>query len=300
MHKKSTSLVAPALAAGQRPSIVFSHANSFGAPTYRLMFEALRQRGFAVSAIDQFGHDPAYPVNNNWSNLVEHLRQHIVVQQAANQAQAGAQAQGQPVPPPVLVGHSLGGILSLMCAAQHPELALAVVMVDSPVLGGWMAASLRLAKKTSLAESFSPGKVSKARRIHWPSIDAALEHFQHKKAFAQWHPQVLRDYIEHGTVPDPAHPEHRILRFDRAIETRIYNTLPDNLDAMLKRHPLRCPVAFIGGTHSKEMKQVGMTMTDKVVKGRITMLDGGHLFPMEKPLATAAAIEANILNLIGL
>jgi hypothetical protein len=27
------------------------------------------------------------------------------------------------------------------------------------------------------------------------------------------------------------------------------------------------------------------------------MLDGSHLFPMEQPLATAAAIEASLLNL---
>jgi hypothetical protein len=29
------------------------------------------------------------------------------------------------------------------------------------------------------------------------------------------------------------------------------------------------------------------------------MLDGSHLFPMEKPLATAAAIEAALRNLDG-
>ena len=48
---------------------------------------------------------------------------------------------------------------------------------------------------------------------------------------------------------------------------------------------------------SKEMKQVGMDMTEQLTKGRIMMLDGSHLFPMEKPIATAAAIEASILNL---
>ena len=48
------------------------------------------------------------------------------------------------------------------------------------------------------------------------------------------------------------------------------------------------------------MKQVGMAMTDSLIGstgntlGRITMLDGSHLFPMEKPLATAAAIEASL------
>jgi surfactin synthase thioesterase subunit len=89
----------------------------------------------------------------------------------------------------------------------------------------------------------------------------------------------------------------RVLSFDRAVETAIYNTLPDNLDALLKRHPVKCPVSFIGGTHSVEMKQVGMAMTQKVTKGRIMMMDGSHLFPMEKPVATAAAIEAAIRNM---
>ena len=36
----------------------------------------------------------------------------------------------------------------------------------------------------------------------------------------------------------------------------------------------------------------------KVTRGRIAMLDGTHLFPMEKPLATAAAIEAALRNLL--
>ncbi len=62
-------------------------------------------------------------------------------------------------------------------------------------------------------------------------------------------------------------------------------------------HPLRCPVAFIGGRDSEEMRQVGMAMTQRVTQGRTMMLDGSHLFPMEQPLATAAAIEASLLNL---
>lgn len=37
-------------------------------------------------------------------------------------------------------------------------------------------------------------------------------------------------------------------------------------------------------------------MKEKVTQGRVMMLDGSHLFPMEKPMATAAAIEAAVLN----
>jgi hypothetical protein len=52
------------------------------------------------------------------------------------------------------------------------------------------------------------------------------------------------------------------------------------------------PVAFIGGRDSQEMQQIGPAMTRRVTEGRMIMLDGSHLFPMEKPAATAAAIEA--------
>lgn len=263
------------------PRIVFSHGNSFPAGTYRVLFESLRQRGFQVDAVEMYGHDAKYPVSNNWPNLVQQL------------ADFARDKQGDGAPA-FLVGHSLGGILSLMCAARHPQLARGVVLIDSPVIGGWRATTLGLAKRTPLIGSLSPGRISQKRRNHWPSAEAALESFQHKKAFAKWDPQVLRDYIAHGTRDEGG---QRVLSFDREVETAIYNSLPHKLDSLLKRHPLKCPAAFIGGTHSAEMRQAGMDLTQQVVKGRVMMLDGSHLFPMEKPLATAAAIEATLRNL---
>jgi hypothetical protein len=116
-----------------------------------------------------------------------------------------------------------------------------------------------------------------------------VEHFRHKKAFANWEEQVLQDYAAHCTHDEDG---ERVLSFDRDIETAIYNTLPHNLDQLLRRHPLRCPVAFIGARGSQENRQVGLAMTERVTEGRMMMLDGSHLFPMEKPVATAAAIEA--------
>ena len=264
------------------PLIVFSHANSFPASTYRVLFRELRSRGFKVRALEKFGHAPQYPVSNNWPQLA---------QQLADFAQAEIQKAGEPA---FLVGHSLGGLLSLMAAARHPELARGVLLIDSPLLSGWLAKTLGVIKSAQMVGSVSPGAVSRRRRDSWPSAQAALEYFQQKKAFARWEPQVLRDYVEHGTHEQDG---QRVLSFERDIETAIYNALPDNLDRLLRRHPLKCPAAFIGGLHSRERKQVGMAMTEQVTKGRITMLDGSHLFPMEKPAVTAAAIEAALLNL---
>ena len=164
-----------------------------------------------------------------------------------------------------------------------------MLLLDSPLLGGWKATALGAMKRTQMVGSVSPGRVSRKRKNRWPSVEEAFEHFRHKKAFAQWDEQVLRDYVSHCTHDEGG---ERVLSFDRDIETAIYNTLPDNLDRLLRRHPLKCNVAFIGARGSGEMKQVGMQMTEQVTQGRSIMLDGSHLFPMEKPVATAAAIEA--------
>jgi pimeloyl-ACP methyl ester carboxylesterase len=268
--------------------IIFSHANSFPLSTYAVLKRSLRARGYTVRGVDKFGHDPQYPVTSNWPHLV---------QQLADFAGPEIERHGQPA---WLVGHSLGGFLSLMCAARFPQLGghglKGVLLLDSPLLGGWRARTVELAKRTQLVGSISPGKVSRKRRNAWPDAEAALAHFQHKKAFARWDPQVLRDYIEHGTMDVPtAHGTQRMLAFDRDVETAIYNTLPHNLDRLLRRHPLQCPVAFIGGTQSEEMRQVGTRMTFKVLGPnpgeRLQMVEGSHLFPMERPQDTAALIE---------
>jgi pimeloyl-ACP methyl ester carboxylesterase len=261
--------------------LVFSHANSFPASTYRMLFKSLRSRGFTVKAVEKFGHDPLLPVTNNWPNLERQL---------TDFTRAHCERHGEPA---WLVGHSLGGFLSLMTACRAPELARGVLLLDSPLLGGWRATTLGMIKRTALVGSFSPGAISSKRRFSWSSQEEALEHLRHKRAFARWDPQVLQDYIEHGTHDEDG---KRVLSFRREVETAIYNTLPDNLDGLLKRHPLKCPAAFIGGLQSREMQQVGMTLTEQLVRGRICMLDGSHLFPMEKPLATAAAIEAALRN----
>jgi pimeloyl-ACP methyl ester carboxylesterase len=184
-----------------------------------------------------------------------------------------------------------------MVAGQAPALARSVVMIDSPVVAGWRAHSLHVAKVTGLVKRVTPGKVSQRRRWQWPSAPAALAHFAGKHSFARWEPQVLQDYIACGTVPDPqpGQPDAVRLAFSREVETRLYNTLPHNMAPFLRRHPPRCPVGFIGGTQSAELRQAGLAATRVLTQGRILWLEGSHLVPMERPLATAQAV----LELLG-
>lgn len=269
-----------------QPLVIFSHGNSFGASTYRVMLDAIRARGFRVEAIEKLGHDPRYPVTNNWPHLVQQLSDFV--------APLAQHHDGV-----FLVGHSLGGILSMMVAAKHPQLARGVVLLDSPMLGGWKAKLLKVGKRMPGAQAFSPAAVSRKRRTTWANEADALAHFQHKKVFAQWHPQVLQDYVTYGTHDEHTpHGTRRVLSFDRDIESAIYNGLPDHLDSYFKHHPLHCKAALIGGLQSRELQQVGLDFTRRITQGRVMKIDGTHLFPMEHPLVAAAAVETALLNLM--
>jgi pimeloyl-ACP methyl ester carboxylesterase len=263
--------------AGRGETLVFSHANGFPAGTYRVLFEAWRAAGLRVLAVERFGHDPAHPVTSNWPHLRDELLAFIA-----------REAPGERVH---LVGHSLGGYLSLLAASRRPGLAQSLTLLDSPVVAGWKAHAVQVAKATGLARRVTPGRISARRRERWASRSEALAHFQSKRAFAVWDERVLHDYMRAGLEDDPAHgPEAVRLAFHRDIETRIYNTLPHHLMPLLRRHPPRCPIGYIGGTRSAEGRQAGLAATRALVHERLMWLDGSHLYPMERPDDTAAAV----------
>ncbi len=261
--------------ARSKGTVAFSHANGFPAGTYEALFDVWRQAGWRVIALDKFGHDATFPVRSNWSPTRDELLTFTE-----------REAPGEKVH---FVGHSLGGFLSLLAACRRPQAAASVVLIDSPLVAGWRAHGLQVFKATGLIKRVSPGKVSQFRRWQWPTAADAYRHYAAKAAFARWDPRVLGDYIACGIEPDAEHGNVR-LAFRREIETRFYNTLPHHLERVLHRHPPQCPVSFIGGTQSAEMRQAGMVTTRRVCNGRIQMIEGTHLFPMEKPAETAAAV----------
>ena len=265
------------------PTLVFSHANGFPAGTYRVLFEAWRAAGWRVEAVEKFGHDPRFPVSSNWPRVRDELVHFI------DHLQLGA--------PVVLVGHSLGGFLSLLTASHRPDLARAVLLLDSPLIAGWRAQSLRMAKATRLIRRVSPGRIAERRRRHWPSAEACLAHYAGKSLFARWDPKVLADYVAAGT--EPAAEGGVQLAFDRDTESRIYNTLPHHLSELLRRHPLRCPVGFIGGHQSRELRAVGLEATRRLTHGRVRIVQGGHLFPMEHPDTAATQVLSLIDELLA-
>lgn len=261
-----------------KPILHFAHANSFPASTYRLFFEALAP-DYEVQALPMHAHNPAYPVADNWQALQRELEDELVARYRA---------------PVILVGHSLGGLLSMMLARARPDLVRCVVLLDAPVVAGWRAFLLRVAKVSGLDMQFSSARFSQRRRTVWPDVDAAHAHFASKPMFAIWPDAVLRDYVQHGTVP---HPDGVTLRFSREIETAVYRGLPNHMGRVARR-PYPVPIGFVGGTDSVECRQAGWSATRRLVGPNFVQIPGGHLFPMESPQAAAEATHRMIQSLL--
>lgn len=254
--------------------IVFSHANSFGASTYRQLFAQWREAGHEVAAVERFGHDPQFSVDRRWQGMTRQLTSLI---------------DSLDEPRVWLVGHSMGGYLSLLAAGQRSQRVRGVILLDAPIIHGWKSGLIGAVKATGQMARVSPAAAAIRRRDRWASLAEVRQHFAAKPLFACWNPGVLDDYVAHGTEPDPASGSSADLRlrFRPEIEAEIYSTVPHRLVPYLRTHPPGGPVAFIAGTRSREVKQVGLAATSRVCHGRIGWIDGSHLFPFEQPVQTA-------------
>lgn len=261
-----------------RPLLHFVHGNSYPSGAYGRLLDALRDE-YDVRTTDMLGHDPRYPVDDNWQGLVAELI-------------AQLETYGEPA---ILVGHSLGGAVAMLAAARRPDLARCVVMLDSPVVGGWRALVWRVAKALGLGRRLSPGGIAIRRRHVWPSRAAAYEHFHGKPIFRAWAPGALDDYLDHGLV---SHADGVQLRFSPEVESDIYSTLPHDMDRIL-RAPFPVPIGFVAGTDSLELRRAGLDATRRLVGDNLVTIPGTHLYPMESPQLTAQLTRGMIVRLLA-
>ncbi|WP_017902704.1 alpha/beta fold hydrolase [Pseudomonas asplenii] len=249
--------------------VFFAHANGFPSGTYGKLFAALSPE-YEVAHLQQHAHDPRFPVDDNWRNLVDELIHHLERQ-----------------PGPVWgVGHSLGGVLHLHAALRRPQLYKGVVMLDSPVLTRTDQWVIRAAKRLGFIDRLTPAGRTLGRREEFSDLEAARQYFAGKRLFREFDPDCLDAYLQHGLR---AEGNRLRLSFDPDTEIRIYRGVPHTSPG-LARH-LKVPLAVVRGRSSRVVMRHHTRAVRQLPQGESLSMPGGHMFPLERPQDTAQLLK---------
>lgn len=251
-------------------TVFFAHANGFPAATYTKLFDALAPE-YRVEHLGLHGHDPQFPVNENWYNLVSELIHHL-------------EQRDQPV---WGVGHSLGGVLHYHAAQLRPELYRGVAMLDSPLLTRADQMVIRAAKRFGFIDRITPAGRTIGRREEFADHAEAHRYFAGKSLFRRFDPECLDAYIKHGLQLVGSTLR---LRFDPATEISIYRNVPHTSAGCPQQ--LQVPLVMVRGLDSRVIMAHHTRLVRRVPKGEYMTLPGGHMFPLEHPLQTASLLKS--------
>lgn len=257
----------------RRPELHFAHANGIPSACYAKLFRALEPR-FDVTYVPKIGTDPKYPVEATARCITEQVADSI-----------RAQCKG----PVVGVGHSLGGITTFMAAHRYPELFERVILIDPPLFDGVPALLIGMLKAIGRADAITPAKKSSARREHFPSREHARESLGKKALFRAFDEDCFDDYLRFGF--DDVHDGVR-LAIPKSVEVGIFRITPHD---WWRYRKLAVPGSLLLGSES-EFRKGGATVRFARKHGLThAMMQGSHMFPLERPLRTADAIVAHAL-----
>jgi pimeloyl-ACP methyl ester carboxylesterase len=252
--------------------IHFAHGNGFPSPCYGQMLNELSGQ-FKITHIDMIGHNPTFPVTENWHYLVDEIIQSISSQ------------SNEPV---IAVGHSLGGVLSAIAAIEKPEYFKAVILLDSPLLGRFKSSMVKFAKALGIIDRVTPALRTKGRRVYWQSKQELIRYLKCRSLFKTFDDECLNDYIDHGLKKSN---DGYFLRFDRHIEYLIYRTIPHTMPQYQGK--LTTPCALIYGQNSNIITGNDRRNMRRNYDVKLFPVKGTHLYPLEYPhLAAQKVITA--------
>ena len=255
---------------GARP-VVLNHATGFLAWLWEPVAKPLVAAGYRVLAYDARGHGdsdkpPATDANYNWHLCVDDLRGFL----------DALELRGVP-----FVGHSFGGATGLFLAGTRPEYLSRIVAIEPIVMpGGFTPDATR-------RDEMAAG--ARRRRHVFGSAEEMIEQYRSRPAFAKWTDETLWLYVEHGTNR----------REDGSLELKCSGKIEGSMFANSGSLPvwevlpqIEAPVLVMHGEDTEGLlTTVAEAVANRVPQGTVqTISDAGHLAPMERPEAVAAAV----------
>jgi len=258
---------------GEGEHLVFFHANGFPPAMYQQMLQPLTDE-YKVSAVYQ---RPLWPLPvpddfDNWRLMIDDACRFVA-------------AQPEPI---TLVGHSMGGLISLICAVREPEKVKQLILLDPVILAPHMIWVMRnlpycLRKRLPLVEK------TLRRQNTFANIQQGFDFHRKVRGFKNISDSVLADYMAEGLYETD---DGFKLSYSREWEATIYQTIPWAWSSI--KSLTTDTVVFRG--HDSDTLSIESVARLLREQPRIKLVEvaGGHLFPLEQPLQTAELIRQHL------
>lgn len=242
-----------------RPGLVLVHGGAAHAHWWTFLAPMFAENWHVV-ALDLSGHGDSG------------RRDHYSHDAWAREVMAVADAAGS-AGPPVLVGHSLGGMVTIQTASDHGDRLRGAVIVDTPVR-----------RPDPESEEGARGRAFRRPGIY-PTLDVALEHFRLIPPQPCEHDFIV-DHIARNSLGET--PEGWTWKFDPTLFKHTLVSLRDQLASV------RCRVALFRGEHSITVPPDTADYMYELMDRNspvVTIPDAHHHLILDQPLAFVAALR---------
>lgn len=252
------------------PVIFFMHGNGLCGMAYWPMLKHLRN-SFDIVLLDAPGHG-ASDSSGGFAGWEQDAIACFAAWQSIADEYVGAEHH--------LVAHSYGGVLATIMLAEHPEAFQSAVLLDPVFFPPRMLALGKILDSLGLLKYHKLSRKTRNRQDLWPCIEDARQHLLDRSVYKKWESACIEGYLQFG-FRATSDGEEVGLCCDKAIEARIYATLPYRLPLFVNR--VRTPCVVISGDQSYDfvVKSVpNYCANNPVIEHREIL--GGHNFMLEQ------------------
>ncbi|MBM4185820.1 MAG: alpha/beta hydrolase [Gemmatimonadetes bacterium] len=189
----------------------------------------------------------------------------------------------------IAIGHSFGGVASLLAAGLPGSAIAGLVLLDPTLLEPEVFAAMEAGRRAARPDWHPLVARTLARRDRFASREEALRYFRGRPAFADWPDQSVALLVEDGLVPNG---DGFKLKWSPAWEAHYYQSIDTETWEAVATLDAALPTLVLGGAQSDTFTARCRAMfAERAPRAEITTIPGGHLFPLSAPDRTAAAIR---------
>lgn len=265
---------------GTGPVIHLALANGFPPQTYVPVFSPLFDRYRVVSSLPRalwpdIG-DPPEQVED-WSHISTDML---------------ASFEQHDLHDVIAVGHSFGGVASLLAVLQAPERFRALILLDPTILDPAVLDQVAILQQSGKTPRFPLVDGALKRRSRFPDVQTAADYFRGKPLFADWTDEAVRRYAESLTGP-AADGDGLELIWSPAWEAYYYRGVYAHTWTQLPKLRGLLPTLIIGGATTDAFVPASAERVKEILPEatHVTIPDYGHLFPQAAPNITHEIIR---------